>query len=136
MRFTRLARLCSLLLMVDLLLLQMPLGAQQPMDAAAVKAAVVARGVGGAVKVVEADKTRVTGIIASIGEESFVLKQTNGQPPADIAYAQVRAVHNNSGLSHGAKVGIWIGVVAAVAGVTAIILVAKFRSGFPKAIPV
>jgi hypothetical protein len=134
MRFTRLARLCSLLLIVDLLLLQMPLGAQPPMDAASVKAAVEARGVGGGVKVVEVDKTRITGIIASIGEQSFVLKQTNGQPPADIAFAQVRDVRNNSGMSRGAKIGLWVGITAAAAGITAVILVAKFRSGFPKTV--
>ena len=136
MRFSHLMRFCAVLVIPALLGNDLALAAQKPLDAPAVKAKIEARGLGNGLRIVEADKTQVTGVIVSIGEQSVVLRQKSGQLPVEIPYAQVSEVHNSNHLSTGAKVGIWVGVAAAVLGIVTIVLVHEFHSSFPKTIPV
>ncbi len=70
---------------------------------------------GKGLKIVELDKTQVTGLIVSIGEQSFTIEQKKGEPSTEIAYAQVRSIHNKGKLSTGAKVGIWVAVGVGIA---------------------
>jgi hypothetical protein len=133
MRFSRLARLCAFLLISAQLFAQLSVAEEKPVDAAAVKATVQARGVGRGLKIVELDKTQVTGVIVSIGEQSFVIEQKKGEPSAEIPYAQVKSIHDKGKLSTGAKIGIWVAVGAAVVVVIAVLTFRhNFGSGFPK----
>ena len=135
MRFSRLARLSAALLISVQLFAQLSVAEQKPVDAAAVKATVQARGVGKGLKIVELDKTQLTGVLVSIGEQSFVIEQKKGEPSTEIAYAQVRSIHNNGKLSTGAKVGIWVAVGAGVAVLVAVLVFRhNFSTGFPKTI--
>jgi hypothetical protein len=135
MRFSRLGRLSASLLISAQFFAQLSVAEEKTVDAAAVKATVQARGVGRGLKIVELDKTQVNGVIVSIGEQSFMIEQKKGEPPAEIAYAQVRSIHNKGKLSTGAKVGIWVAVGAAVAVVVAVLVFRhNFGAGFPKTI--
>jgi hypothetical protein len=135
MRFSRLARLSASLLISAQFFTLLSVAEDKPVDAVAVKATVQARGLGRGLKIVELDKTQVAGVLVSIGEQSFAIQQKKGEPPAEIAYAQVRSIHNKGKLSTGAKVGIWVAVGAAVAVVVAVLVFRhKFAAGFSKPI--
>jgi hypothetical protein len=67
MHSVRPARFCAALLISALLANQAAYCARKPLDPPAVKDKVAARGLGHGLRVVESDKTQVTGIVVAIG---------------------------------------------------------------------
>jgi ABC-type phosphate transport system permease subunit len=96
--------------------------AKKPVDPAAMKAKVTARGVGQGVRVTLADNTEAKGLIVSIGEQSFTLKPKGVDQPREIPYAQVTGVHNQK-MSTGTKVIIGVAILGAAVGIAAAIFV-------------
>jgi hypothetical protein len=84
-----------------------------PLTSATAKQKLQTRGVGKMVKVKEADGTELRAKIVSIGETSVVL-QVGSTPTVEVSYEKLTAV-NGPGLSKGAKIGIWVGVIVFVA---------------------
>jgi len=123
MTLSRLVRFTALLLIPALLSNNLAFGSKRPIDAARVKVKLEARGVGQGVRVTLEDNAEATGMIVSLGEQSFSLKEKDEQP-REISYTQVTGVHNSK-LSTGAKVGI--GVAVAGAGIAVLILVLRSR---------
>jgi len=123
MTLSRLVRFTALLLIPALLSNNPAFGSKRPIDAARAKVKLEARGVGQGVRVTFADNAEATGMIVSLGEQSFSLKEKDEQP-REISYTQVTGVHNSK-LSTGAKVGI--GVAVAGAGIAVLILVLRSR---------
>jgi hypothetical protein len=123
MNFSRPVRLAATLLIAALLSNNFAFAAKRPVDPAAIKAKVQARGVGRSVRVTMADGTEIKGVIVSIGDQSFLAKPKRAAQPQEIQYAQVIGVHNDT-MGTGTQVTI---VVVAIAGavvgiVTAIVL--------------
>lgn len=122
MNLSRLARLTAMLLIPALLSNNLAFAAKKPVDPAAMKAKVQARGVGQGVRVTMAGGTEATGVIVSIGEQSFTIKPKGAAQPQEIQYAQVTGVHNDK-MGTGTKVIIIVAVTGAVIGIVAGILV-------------
>jgi predicted transglutaminase-like protease len=77
------------------------------------------------VKLLRKDSNKIKGKLMLIGSESFEIQtvQSGTESTAKIAFADVKSV-KKSGLSMGAKVGIWMAVgVGAAVGVAALIYV-------------
>ena|SRR5579859_2840684 len=124
MTLSRLVRFTALLLIPALLSNNLAFGSKRPIDAASVKAKLEVRGVGQGVRVTLADNTEAKGLIVSLGEQSFSLKEKGDGQPREISYTQVTGVHNSK-LSTGAKVGI--GVAAAGVGIAILVFVLRSR---------
>jgi hypothetical protein len=135
MRLSDFSRVCAALLISALLGNSFAFAAGKQMDASSAKAKIEARGQGHGVKIVETDKSQVTGTIVSIGEQSVVVQPKAGTAPVEIPYAQVSSVHNDK-LSKGAKIGIGVGIAAAAVAIVVIVFATQFKRGFPKTIPI
>jgi hypothetical protein len=98
--------------------------AAKPPDPAAMKAKVLARGVGQGVRVTLADNTEVKGLIVSIADASFAVKPKHADQPQTIQFAQVTGVHNDK-MGTGTKVIIVVAIVGAAIGIAAAILLHK-----------
>jgi hypothetical protein len=122
---SRLFRLAAILLVPALLGNNLALAAKKPVDPAAIKAKIQARGVGQGVRVTLTGQTDVKGTIVAIGDQSFALKLKKASEPREIEYAQIIGVHNDR-LTRGQKVGIVVGVVAGFIVVVAVIATEKF----------
>jgi hypothetical protein len=118
MKFSRLARFTALLLIPFLASNNLAFAAKKPADPAAMKAKIVARGVGQGVRITLGDNVDVKGLIVSIGEQSFAVKPKGAEPPREIQYAQVTGIHNQK-LSTGSKIIIAAVILAAAIGITA-----------------
>jgi len=101
--------------------------ASKPIDPAAEKAKIEARGVGQGVRVTMLDKTEVKGVIASIGEQSFVLSKQRGAQPRTIEYAQISGVHRDR-LTAGQKVTIAVVVAGVAIGIVAAVIAGKVNN--------
>jgi hypothetical protein len=123
---SRLFRLAAILLVPALLGNNLALAAKKPVDPAAIKAKIQARGVGQGVRVTLTDQTDVKGTIVAISDQSFALKLKKGSEPQEFEYAQVTGVHNDR-LTRGQKVGIAVGVVAGFIIVVAVVLTESFE---------
>ena len=84
--------------------------------ASEVKAAIAYLGTGksSVVRVVLYDKTRYHGYITEITNDGFVLADAKTGATAPIAFPEVKGIKGNN-LSTGAKIGIGVSIVAAVA---------------------
>lgn len=122
MRLSWFLRFTAILLIPALVNSSLVFAASKPIDPAAMKAKVQARGVGQGVRVTLADKTEAKGLIVSIGEKSFAVKPKGADQPREIEYAQITAVHNDK-LSTGQKVTIVVVIVGVAIGIAAAILV-------------
>ena len=80
---------------------------------------------GQGIRVTLADKSEVKGLIVSIGDQSFAVKQKDAEKPVDVEYAQVTTVHNKK-LTKGQKVGIGIAVFGTAVIVTAAVIGIEF----------
>ena len=120
-------------LMLSVLMLQAfsyaPLASETPRDkvrkamlASEVKAAVAYLGIGksSVVRVVLADKTKYHGYITEIAENYFVVADAKTGATAPISYPEVKGIKGNN-FSTGAKIGIGVAVVAAVAIIATIL---------------
>jgi len=121
MTLSRLVRFTALLLIPALLSNNLAFGSKRPIDAASVKMKLEARGVGQGVRVTLADNAEAKGLIVSLGEQSFFLKEKGDGQPREISYTQVTGVHNSK-LSTGAKVGIGVAVVGVAIVIVALVL--------------
>lgn len=121
MNLSRLARLTAMLLIPALLSNNFAFAAKRPVDPAAIKAKVQARGVGQGVRVTMADKTETNGVIVSIGDQSFQVKPMGAAQPQEIQYVQVTGVHNSK-MGTGTKVIIVVVIAGAAIGIVAAIL--------------
>ena len=122
MKFSRLTRFIATMLISVLSSNSLAFAApKKPADPAVLKAKIQARGVGQGVRVTLTDATDVTGMIISIGDQSFALrpKKKNAQPQ-EIAYGQLTAVHKDK-LSRGQKVTVVVVIVSASIAVLAVI---------------
>jgi hypothetical protein len=121
MKFSRFIRFTAMLLISVLLSSNLAFATKKPVDPAVLKAKIQARGVGQGVRVTLTDATDVTGMIISIGDQSFALrpKKKNAQPQ-EIAYGQLTAVHKDK-LSRGQKVTVVVVIVSASIAVLAVI---------------
>jgi ABC-type phosphate transport system permease subunit len=128
MTLSRLARSTAMLLIPALLSNSLAFAAK-PIDPAAMKAKVQARGVGQGVRVTLADKTETKGLIVSIADQSFALKVKGADQPQEIQFAQITGVHNDK-MGTGTKIIIVVAVVGVVIGIVAAVFVHKFNSGF------
>jgi hypothetical protein len=136
MNLSRLARLTAVLLIPALFSNNnFAFAAKKPVDPAAMKAKVQARGVGQGVRVTKADNTETKGVIVRIGDQSFTVTPKGSTQPQEIEYAQVTGVHNDK-MGTGTKVIIIVAVAGAAIGITAAILVHEFNNSFPKTIPI
>ena len=127
MRLSLAVRCTALLLIPALLANNLAFAATKPVDPAAIKAKLAARGAGTAVRVTLADNTQAKGFIVSIGDQSFALKLKGADQPREIQYAQVTGVHG-AGLPTAAKIGIGVAI-----GAGAVVLgayIAYKRSGW------
>ena len=136
MNLSRLARLIAVLLIPALLSSNnFAFAAKKPVDPAAMRAKVQARGVGQGVGVTMADNTETKGVIVRLGDQSFTVTPKGSTQPQEIEYAQVTGVHNDK-MGTGTKVIIIVAIAGAAIGITAAILVHDFNSSFPKTIPI
>jgi hypothetical protein len=96
--------------------------AKRAMLAAEVKAGVASIGAGKStrVRVLLSDKTKYHGYITEIHDDYFVVTEAKTGATAPIAYPEVKGIKGNN-LSTGAKIGIGVGIAAAVA-IIAVIL--------------
>ncbi len=122
MSFSRSIRFTGMLLISALLTNNLAFAAKKPADPAVLKAKIQARGVGQGVHVTLTDTTDVTGMIVSIGDQSFTLrpKKKHAQTQ-EIAYAQLTAVYKDK-LSRGQKVVVAVVVVSAAIAITAAVI--------------
>lgn len=90
--------------------------------ASEVKAGIAHLGMGksSVVRVVLYDKTKYHGYITEIGEDSFVVADAKTGATAPIAYPEVKGIKGNN-FSTGAKFGIGVAIVAAVAIIIAVV---------------
>jgi hypothetical protein len=127
MTLSRLARFTAILLISALLTNSLAFAAK-PVDPAAMKAKVQARGVGQGVRVTLTDKTETKGLIVSIADQSFALKVKGADQPQEIQFAQVTGVHNDK-MGTGTKVIIVVAVVGVAIAITAAVIVSRFKIG-------
>jgi hypothetical protein len=126
MNFSRLGRLTAAFLISTLLSNSFAFAEKKPVDPAAMKAKVQARGVGHGIRVTMADSTETKGVIVSIGEQSFTVKPKGAVQPQEIQYTQVTGVHNDK-MGTGTKVIIVVAIAGAALGITAAIIVTSLR---------
>jgi hypothetical protein len=131
MRISRLIRFTAMLLISVLLSNTLAFAAKKkPADPAVLKAKIQARGVGQGVRVTLTDATQVTGMIISIGDQSFAIRpKKKDAQPQEIAYAQLTAVQKDK-LSRGQKIATTVIIVSAGIAVLAIIATIKFDNSF------
>jgi ABC-type phosphate transport system permease subunit len=129
MTLSKLARLIAMLLIAAQLSNNFAVAASKPVDPAAMKAKVQARGVGQGVRVTLADKSEAKGVILSIGEQSFAVKARGAAQPQEIQYAEVSGVHNNK-MGAGTKVIIVVAIAGAAIGIFAAVWAHDFQKGF------
>lgn len=129
MTLSRIARFISVFLIAILCLNSLAFAASKPADPAAIKARIVARGVGRGVYVTLADNTDARGLIVSIADQSFMLKIKKEDQPREIQFAQITGVHNDK-LGTGTKIVIVVAIVGVTIGIVAAVFVHKFNSGF------
>jgi hypothetical protein len=127
MKFSLAVRLTALLLIPALLGNTVAFAASKPVDPAAVKTKLAARGTGASVRVTLTDNSSAKGIIVSIGDQSFTLKAKGVDQPREIRFAEVTGVHG-TGLSTPAKIGI--GIAIGVGAVALGLYIAWKRSGW------
>lgn len=120
-------RYVTFALIASLLINTPMLTAEKPINPAAMKAKIVARGEGQDVRVTLADKSQVKGFILSIHEQDFVLKAKGPGEPRTIEYSQITGVHKGH-MSTGAKIGIGVGI--GVVGIIAASFIAWRASGW------
>ena len=125
MKFSSVVRFAAILLIPALLSNNEAFAAKKPVDPVVIKAKVQGRGVGQGIRVTLADKSEVKGLIVSIGDQSFAVKQKDAEKPVDVEYAQVTTVHNKK-LTKGQKVGIGIAVFGTAVIVTAAVIGIEF----------
>jgi hypothetical protein len=101
------------LLILSFMLMDSPALAATEVDPAVMKAKIAARGEGQDVRVRLVDNTQVNGLIVSIHEQHFVLKEAGPAEPRAIEYAQIRDVHKVH-RSRMAKVGVVAAVTVGV----------------------
>jgi ABC-type phosphate transport system permease subunit len=129
MKLSRLVRLTAMLLIPALLSSNLAFAASKPVDPAAMKAKLQARGVGNGVRVTLADNTEAKGLIVSLGDQSFTVKPKGAAPAQEIQYAQVTGVHNNK-MGTGTKVVIVVAIAGATVGIIAAVWVHRFDNSF------
>lgn len=127
MNLSKLTRLTATLLIPALLSSSFAFAERKPVDPAAMKAKVQARGVGHGIRVTMADSTETKGVIVSIGEQSFMVKPKGAVQPQEIQYAKVTGVHNDK-MGTGTKVIIIVGIAGAVLVITAAILLSSIHN--------
>ena len=127
MRFTRFVRLTAILLITAMLSNHLAFAAKKPIDAAAVRAKLDARGVGQGVSVTLSDNTEAKGLIVSIGDRSFLVKPKGAAQPQEIQYAQITGVHKDK-MGTGTKVAIVVVIAGAAIGIIAAVAVHKFNN--------
>ena len=132
MDLSRLARLTAMLLIPALLSNNLAFAAKKPVDPAAMKAKVQARGVGQGVRVTMAGGAETKGVIVSIGDQSFQVKPKGAAEPQEIQYAQVTGVHNGK-MGTGTKV-IIVAVIAAAAVVIVVAVLASKAKILPNGV--
>ena len=86
---SRLFRLAAILLVPTLLCNSIAFAAKKPVDSAAMKVKIQARGVGQGVRVTLNDQTDVKGTIVTIGDQSFSLKLKKVSEPREIEYTGI-----------------------------------------------
>ena len=125
MKFSGPIRFIAMVLISALLSNSLAFASKKPADPAVLKAKIQARGVGQGVRVTLTDATQVTGMIVSIGDQSFALtpNKKNSQP-REIAYAQLTAVHKDK-LSRGEKIAAVVIIVSATIAVLATVVTIK-----------
>jgi hypothetical protein len=126
-----LARLTSLCLIAVLWFNSLAFAAGKPVDPVAMRAKIVARGVGQGVRVTFADNTDAKGLIVSIADQSFMLKSRKDDQPRELQFAQITSVHNDK-LGTGTKIIIVVAIVGVGIGIVAAVLVHSFDSSFDK----
>ncbi len=127
MNFSRLTRLTATLLVPALLSSSFAFAERKPVDPAAMKAKVQARGVGHGIRVTMADSTETKGVIVSIGEQSFTVKPKGAVQPQEIEYAQVTGVHSDK-MGTATKVIIIVGIAGAVLVIAAAIILSSIHN--------
>ena len=121
MAFHRVLRITSYLLILVMTSNSAAFAAGNPPDASAIRSQLYDHGVGKRVQVKLNDKTRVKGILVSIDSQNFALKVNGSDKPRVIAYDQIASVNRarvHTGLSTGARVGILVGIGAAIVFLT------------------
>jgi len=126
MTLSRWTRFSAILLIIALLGENLALASKKPIDPAAVKAKIQARGVGQGVRVTFADQTEAKGIIVAVNDQTFALKPKN-TALLELEYAKVTGVHEDK-LSRGQKVTIGVCIVAGVIIVIGVVATVKFDS--------
>jgi len=130
MKLTRWTRFHAILLVVALLGNSLALASKKPVDPAAIKAKIQARGVGQGVRVTFADQTEAKGIIVAINDQTFALKPKN-TALLEVEYAKVTGVHNDK-LTRGQSVTLVACTVAGALIITGVVLTVSFERGFGK----
>jgi hypothetical protein len=101
-----------------------------PDDPAVLKAKIQARGVGQGVRVTLNDATEVTGMVVSIGDQSFAIRpKKKGAQPQEIAYAQLTAVHKDK-LTRGQRIATTVIIVSAGIAIVAVIATIDWDHSF------
>ena len=95
--------------------------ASKPVDPMAMKAKVLARGVGQGVRVTMADRTETKGVIVNIGDQAFTVKPKGATVAQEIQYAQVTGIHKDK-MGAGTKVIIIVVIAGAAIGIAAAVL--------------
>ena len=133
MTLKRLYRLAAMLLVPFMFSSSYAFAAKKPADPAVMKAKIEARGVGQGVRVVFADKTEATGLIAAIDDHSFTLKPKKAADVQQIEYAQLTGVYHDR-LTRGQKVGITVGIVGVAVAIIAVVFIHKFNNSLKRPI--
>ena len=125
MKFSGPIRFIAMVLISALLSNSLAFASKKPADPAVLKAKILARGVGQGVRVTLTDATQVTGMIVSIGDQSFAIKpKKKNSERQEIAYAQLTAVHKDK-LSRGEKIAAVVIIVSATIAVLATVVTIK-----------
>jgi hypothetical protein len=126
----RVLRFTAFLLIPAILSNNLAFAAKKQLDSTAVKAKIQSEGVGQGVQITRVDKTEVQGVIASIGEQSFVLvlKAKGKSEPTTIDYAQVTAIRRRHKLTTGQWVAIGVLGAGALYGIGYLVTYIGFAS--------
>lgn len=87
------------------------------------KASIAKLGVGEDVRITVKlkDKTKLSGYLSQVKDDSFVVNDLKTGAPTTVAYAQVTKVQGHN-LSSGAKIAIVVGGVALIIGLSCLIM--------------